>query len=255
MARVGDEAALSLERRLQPGEHRVERLSQPAQLVARRRQCQPPPRLGCGHHLGLAPHRLHRPQGCSREEVAADRREEQGERADDEELGEQAVERVLRVLERDADREHSRPVDRGHEQTEAVAFHRERAAEATADLGEDEDRLLAARRRVEQPAARVVQLRDALVPGGAELVRRPDLRRPELERLVEPIHERALEPYVEERAERAQHDGHRNREGEREPPADRQPAHSPPSTRRRYPAPRTVSIERTRNGRSIFSRR
>ena len=117
VARIGDEAALSLECRLQTGEHRVQRLAEPAQLVFRRRQRQPPARLGRGHRLRLAPHRVDRPQRRGGEEVAAHRREQEGERPHDQQLRQQAAQRVLRILERDADREDAtpcRPGSRAH---------------------------------------------------------------------------------------------------------------------------------------------
>jgi hypothetical protein len=56
---------------------------------------------------------------------------------------------------------------------------------------------------------------------------------------------------VHERPGGREHEQRRGGERQREPQADGQPAH----LRRRYPTPRTVSMEATPNGRSIFSRR
>ena len=158
---------------LQSRQHLIERLPQPAQLVVGRRQRQPLAGLGGRDRLRLAPHRLHRPQRRAGEEVAADRREDQRERADHEQLGEQAVERVVAILERGG-----RPRPRSRRRVERIALRprrvtmnvRSRARSSTLSRGSP-----AARRRPEQPAV------DACVTpssAGAERRRRLDLGGP-----------------------------------------------------------------------------
>ena len=105
VARVGDEAPLPREPRLEPGEHRVQGLAEPVDLVVRLRERETLPRPLAGDLVGAAPHRLDGSQRRGREEVARDGRDEKRQRTDDEELGEQSVERFLPVLERSADDE------------------------------------------------------------------------------------------------------------------------------------------------------
>jgi hypothetical protein len=112
---LGDEAALPLEGRLEPGEHLVERLAEPVQLVPRPREGQPLPGPVGGDLGGAAAHRLDRAQAGSREHVAETRGEQERDRAGDEELGAQVAERLGTVLAGRADDEHA-PVDRHREQ-------------------------------------------------------------------------------------------------------------------------------------------
>ena len=79
-AGVGDESPLVLEGRLEPLEHLVERLGEPRDLVARRRYRQPAARSRRRDRARLAPHRLDRPKRGAREQVPAERREQQRER-------------------------------------------------------------------------------------------------------------------------------------------------------------------------------
>src|SRR5207247_1561368 len=60
-----------------------------------------------------------------------------------------------------------------------------------------------------------------------------------------------LQARVYEEAERTQDEGHAHRRGKRDPHAQRKTHHGVS----RYPAPRTVSMDRVPNGRSIFSRK
>ena len=84
---------------------------------------------------------------------------------------------------------------------------------------------------------------------------RCDSRASTLELVRDSLVEAGTETDVEERAERAENDCHHAGEDERESDPDRQPTQAPASFRRRYPTPRTVSIDARPNGRSIFSRR
>ena len=105
MARVGDEATLALERVSEPPEHVVERHAQATDLVAGRREGEPPVGLSRRNLLCLDPHRVDRPESCRRERVAEERREEQGDRRDEEEYEHEAVHRLVAIVERRADDE------------------------------------------------------------------------------------------------------------------------------------------------------
>ncbi len=178
---------------------------------------------------------------------------------DDEELGEQSVERFLPVLERSADDEDELLSGDGRDEKPRlpvdaldVAREVERAVSRSLDLLRGDDRR----------AVRIDDLGEGFVVPGGEVGVRPLLtyeRRegpgPRGQALVELLLEGVAEPHVEERADRGQHDGHREGEGEGEPDADRQAAHDPSSLRRRYPTPRTVSSDLRPKGRSTLSRR
>ena len=87
VAGVGHEAALPRETRLESGEHLVQRHSEPADLVAALGQRQPAARdARVETSAALPAHRLDRTQRRAREEVAGERREQERERPDDEEL-------------------------------------------------------------------------------------------------------------------------------------------------------------------------
>ena len=99
---VGDEASFPGQRRLQAVEHGVEGGAEPDQLVAARRQGQPPAWGGGRDGLGLAPHRLHRPQRRRGQGVGDQRRQHQRDRADEQELPVQALQRLRPLLQRRA---------------------------------------------------------------------------------------------------------------------------------------------------------
>ena len=84
-------------------EHRVQRLAEPADLVPRLRERQPPPGLASRDGGSLRAHRLDGPKRGGREGVAEQRGREQGGRADQEQLGEEPAQRLVAVLERGAD--------------------------------------------------------------------------------------------------------------------------------------------------------
>ncbi len=221
VAGVRDETTLALETRVEPAEHRVERLAETSDLVLRRRQREPSARRGRGDLRGTAPHRVDRTQGGPRQQIAGHGGEQQRNRPDDEQLPQQARERLIAVLERgpDDDREPApvhvdppgEPADARRLEPGALGKHRPVRAE------DSEEGLVVA-----------VELRRGVLA---------DQRRngigPRVERLVELLLERIPEPDVEERSDGCEHERHREREDEREPKADRQPAHWRSSLRSR----------------------
>ena len=183
VARVGDEAALVLERRLEPLEHVVQRLGEPRDLVLRRWHGQPAARGRGGDGARLAPHLFDRAQGRAGEHVPGERREQECERRADEQLPPQALERLLADVERA--RQHQRVLlvraaDRDREQAPASARARARrpsrapsAAERTArELGSAEQRREARRLRLGDAAAAREHLRKADPSPGVAVERR-----------------------------------------------------------------------------------
>ena len=224
MARVGHEAPLAGQALLEPAEHVVERLAEPVDLITRAREREAPAGRVPRDLGGLTAHRLDRPQGGRRKEIAGAGRKEQGEWADDEQLGEQLVERLVAVLERRADHER-----RGHEQAHRLAadFTREEEGavlRARRLLGGHE-RSVEPGRRGGRRAVRAEPLGDCLVVARFQRAATREGLRPHLEALVELFVERVAEPNVEKGADRDEHEGHRYGEGEREAQADRQAAH------------------------------
>jgi hypothetical protein len=275
VTRVGNEGALALDRRLEALEHGVQGLAEAVDLVVRVGQGQAAARLRGRDRGCLRAHPLDRAQGGRRQPVPEERGEHECRRPDDEKLGEEPSHGLVAVVERRAEHEDARPARRfdrdGEESCPA------RHAGAAVDLRPDfapgcprelvclEQRLQAKRRRsVDDAPVRSEQLGEALVcvgSGGGEGRRRvarlqggDDLGGARGQPLVDRLVERVGQPVVEEQAGRDEDDGHGQREGEREAEADRKPAHRH-SRRRRYPAPRTVSIELRPKGRSTFSRR
>ena len=130
VAGVGDERALARERDLQAAEHRVERVAQARDLVARRRHGQPA--LGLAGQLGGAPaHPLDGPQRGGGDGVAGQRGDQQRERAADRQQRVQALERAPALLERLADDDDDLAVGgrrRAAEHPDAVGSARARPA-------------------------------------------------------------------------------------------------------------------------------
>ena len=116
VARVGDEAALVLEGRVEAREHLVQRRREPRDLVPRRRHRQPA-RLARRDRLRPAPQDLDRPQRAGRERVAAEGGGEQGEREEEEELVAQVVERLGTWPERACDDGDLLPTSSGRART------------------------------------------------------------------------------------------------------------------------------------------
>ena len=75
------------------------------------------------------------------------------------------------------------------------------------------------------------------------------------------LRDHMFEPQVQKQPRRRQQSRHDDGEGQRQPKPDRDlgerpaDAHPPPSERSLYPALRSVSIDRSPNGRSILARR
>jgi hypothetical protein len=127
VARVGNEAPLPLERAFESPEHRVQRLSEASDLVARARQRQPPTRLGTGDHGRLGAHRLNWAKGGRRQGIAEQRGDEERDRPDQKQLGEEARQRLVPVLERCTDDDHDLALGALHGPLERAS----RPAEAT----------------------------------------------------------------------------------------------------------------------------
>ena len=100
-------------------EHLVERRCQVSDLVVTRRHGEPRSRCRRGDGARPAAHRLDGTERCGRQEVAAERREEQPERAGHDQAADEVVERLLRLAERVRDDEHAVSV-RGPEGAPAV---------------------------------------------------------------------------------------------------------------------------------------
>ena len=109
VARVGDEAALSLEPVLEPPEHLVERPSEPRDLVVRRWYGQPLVERGGGDLVGAPAHRLDRPERRAREQVPAERHQQKAIGPPTRKAAWRLVERLVAMLERGADDEHVAP--------------------------------------------------------------------------------------------------------------------------------------------------
>ena len=107
---VRDEAAFALQRDLEPVEHLVQGLAEPAYLVFRGGEGQASPGLRSGDSAGFHSHRLDRPERRRRERVPEERREKQCRRAHDEELREEPADGLVSILERRADEHKPRAV-------------------------------------------------------------------------------------------------------------------------------------------------
>ena len=115
MTRVGHEAPLVLDGRLQTGKHVVERHSEPGHLVSRRRHGQLA-RLARSHRFRAAAQHLDGTQRSRRERVAAERGREQCQGQEDHELvslcGAAERERDARVAGRRLDDRRAARLDR-----------------------------------------------------------------------------------------------------------------------------------------------
>ena len=121
VARLGDEAPLTLERRLEPVEHRVQRLAEPRDLVvARGGSGSRRPGSAAEIAAASAPHRLDRAQRGRRQHVAEQRRQHERDRAPRRASSrEQPVERLVALLERGAHDERRTPRRPGSPSTRA----------------------------------------------------------------------------------------------------------------------------------------
>jgi len=253
VARLGDEAALALERATEALEHVVERRSEPEYLVARRRQRQLVPGVGEREPLGATAHRLDRREPRGREPIADERGEQDRDRAARRERQHEPGERVVAVLERLSDDHDASPAARRGTGQDARAaldpgnapLDDERPALRPGHGGAAEHRPARAARRDHQPTSGRDDLGEALVglaghvaeprptpcrgraqASGDRLGARPEAR---VDRLVEVRAHRQEDEHAGSR----EHDRHRERERGGQPGAYRQPGHVPPSLRRR----------------------
>ena len=121
MTRVGDEAPLVLDGRLQTGEHVVQRHRKPGHLVSRRRHGQLA-RLARSHRFGAAAQHLDGTQRSRRERVAAERGREQRQGQEEQELVAQVVERLVAGLERPRKNRNSLARGRGPDEHTPLAL-------------------------------------------------------------------------------------------------------------------------------------
>ena len=256
MARVGDKVTLSLECRLKPVEHLVQRLTQSLYLVAGRRDREPFTGSLGGDRRGASTHRLHLPQRKPGKQIADPGGEDQRDRAGDQQLVAKARKRFGVVLSGRADDEHRPPASmrdgRGEQTRPLVETGHRRHVEVGwrslcgAQLYRGKERFAAERScRVEYAPIRGDQLRVALaalhqaaaaVAGERRLGvadKRGQVLRAQLQLAVEREREMRGEPQVEEEARAGKNCGHRKRERRRHPQPDRQPAHGASSPRSR----------------------
>jgi hypothetical protein len=106
---VVDEGALALQRLLQPGEHLVQGLAQPVQLVTAGGDREPPLGIGRRYLRSLAPDRLDGSQSGGDRRIADDAGQQKGHRPADQQQRRQAGQRVVAVVERGRDDDHELP--------------------------------------------------------------------------------------------------------------------------------------------------
>ncbi len=113
MARIREEAALVREGSLDAREHVVQARAELRDLVARRGNRKPAIVAAEGDRRRLPPHPLDRPQRRGGERIARERREQEGARAPEQQLGDEVVEGLLAGLERSRDDGDGRLAPRG----------------------------------------------------------------------------------------------------------------------------------------------
>jgi hypothetical protein len=154
--RVGDERPLPRPARLEPVEHAVERLGQPAHLVLAAGHRQPPRRVGRGHRLRADAELLDRPQGPADGQPDASGGGQQQEREAHEQRRPDQPQRVVDRLDGDAG-EHHRAGAR------APGVHPQRVAVADAVTVHGDDAVVDQRLL---DLGRCQQRHDAAGPGG-----------------------------------------------------------------------------------------
>jgi hypothetical protein len=257
VAGVGHERALVGEGALQADEHGVQRLAEARELVACRRDGQPAAGLGAGDRRRLAPHVLDRPQGRPRHAEGGQRGEQKRRRTADEHLGDQALERLVPIVDGRADDDHpglAVRVDRRGEEPHGIALEDVEPSAVDDRRAATRLRQLAGREEhapgrggdlVDDPSARVDDLRDALVrvgeaPGSGghgRAVRLPRERRdvvgPRPQAARDGAVELVAEPEIQEQSRGGEDDGHHGGEDQRQADRDGQASHVPPSSRNR----------------------
>jgi hypothetical protein len=226
-------------------ELRPEHRERAAQLVAR---------VGDEGALPAA-HHLDGPQRGARQREARQRGQHQRDRPAEQEHVRQARDRLVALLERlphHGDQALILRADRDGEEADRLVADDLRAPDADTALARPRERSGIherlpgdAGRRVDHPPAHVDELGELGAPAehagvlrlGQSAVRllreRGDVRAAGAQRCVEGAVEMGPELLADEQAGRRQDDRHDAREGQREPPADGQVGHRPPSSRRR----------------------
>ena len=195
--------------------------------------------------IGLEPHRVDRPQRRGGNAVPGERCEQQRERPADREQPGEIAQRLAAFVRRRPDHDDEAPAVRPHRpqnHSDRIAVlewigtvDRDRAGQRAANLGGSEQpRAAQLRRRVDDRAARVEHLREALllVDAAADVAERPvllcderaDVGRARAQPLVDRAVELGLEAQVDDEPDRADDDRHHARERERDLQPDRQPA-------------------------------
>ena len=255
MPGVGHEAPLAFERLLEPSQHLVQGVTEPFELVSRAWDGKPFARPLSGD-LGRPPsHRIDCSETGSREQVARARREQQRDRAGDQERVAEVLQRFGAVLAGRPDDEHEPlpvPCHGDREQARGLvqAWHRRavgegRSPRAGRELARREKRGAAERRRrVEDASAAVEELREGLAPldqaafsgGGKGPVRVLHeslyVVGAQAQVVLQGAREVVAQPQVEERSGRGEHDRQREREGAGDTQPDRQLGHGLWSSRR-----------------------
>ena len=234
MTRVGDEAALVLDGRLEAREHVVQRHRQPGHLVSRRRHGQLA-RLARSHRLRAAAQHLDGTKRSRRERVAAERGCEQRQGQEDHELVAQVVERLAAGLERPRENRNSLARRRGLDEHTPLALvpgepRVEPHLPAGRRLGEQlpaHERRRSRRLRVAQLPLRAEQLRERRAAARVRVDVAAANLLPGLphERLVHGSEQLVGDAPVDEEPDDGEDDGHCRGEAERQADADRNPAH------------------------------
>jgi hypothetical protein len=248
VARVGDERALALERRLEPAEHRVQGRAEAADLVVGGRDREAGARIAALDRGRTRAHALDGAQRGGGRPIPRQRGEQQRDRAAREQQRAEAVDGLVAVLERLADHDREPPPLglRGSRQQargvvvvdRVLAVDEERLLDRAPPLGRGQQRpLVGLVRAVDHPPGRVEDLREVLVlvdqgaaagvgePGARAGDERAHVSRARAQAALDAGVELRRQPQVQEQAGAAEHDRHHRREGERHPQADRQPAH------------------------------
>ena len=173
MACIRDETPLAGEPVADPGQHLVERFSEPRHLVSARRDREPVVERRRRDVRRTSSHRFDRAQCRPGETVAGERGEEQGQRAADQECIAQAPERLRPVLSRCADDKHQAAgssLDGYRQQPRRLVelgggapIEEHRTAKSAGEIARREKgRAVATSRRVENRALGAEQLRKRL---------------------------------------------------------------------------------------------
>ena len=262
MAGFIHESALAVEGLVQPVEHPVERLGEALELVAGLRHGKPPGRFARRDRRGLRSKLLDGAERRAGEDPSQDGEREEQYGTSDRDQRRQPGDGLLLILHVHTDEEDS-ALDRGREDPSRDTFlergdpvvEEPRAAQTIRHGGREQ--------RLPEPGARREGsvgsdvLREHLVRrrhgghGSRRIVPHGQGERPQP--FVDRAPQLCPEAHEERGGGRGEDHERQAREDEREPRADREPHHD--SFRRRYPTPRTVSIDRRPNGRSTFSRR